>query len=131
MKKLVGLLLAAVVLMVGCGSAPEPITMDEVAGYWYDAAEDGVYEFTADGMVIVHAAIKQDDVVISRFSLPVGTIVCGDEVKMMLAVGSETAEYVCEFSEDRNSVTFVSDAGTTSITRISKEEAAEKKVKVE
>ena len=124
MKKVIAVLLVAMVMLAGCGSKAEPITIDEVTGYWYDETEEGIYQFTEAGMMIVYAPMKSGDEILSWFPLPVGTFSCGEEVKLLLAVGSETSECVCEFSDDKNSLTFATNGNTVNAVRISSEEAA-------
>ena len=120
MKKVIAVLLVAMVMLVGCGSKTEPITIDEVTGYWYDESGEGIYQFTEDGIMIVHCPMKQGDEILSWFPLPAGTFTCDKEVKLLLTTG----ECVCEFSDDKNSLTFTTDGNTVSAVRISNEEAA-------
>lgn len=131
MKKLILMMVMVMVVLMGCGNKPEPVTMDEVVGYWYDEAENAIYQFADSGFLIAYAAITSDGKAVGWFPIPAGTFSCGDEVKILYAVGGDTAEYVCEFSEDRNSFTFEADKNTVNAVRITAEEVKAMGVDIE
>jgi len=123
MKKLILIATMVMVMLIGCGNKPEPVTEAEVVGYWMDE-DDNLYKIAEGGMLYVYAPMILGDEVTGMMPYLMGTLTYSDG-NVTLTIDGETGEIT--FSDDRNTMS----AEHVTWKRISDAEAAELGVDVE